>query len=113
MHGSFEEAEAKKTTTTSSDQPKLLETPVIILNKIRDFEKSITDLIRLELNLKEDNLTNPLINSYISTEDDLTEEGMKNKAKLEKKQQRQERKTINKERTAATERNEVIIVFFF
>ena len=127
------------------DAPKLLEAPVIMLEKLQALEKMISSLIKTELNLKEDQFTNKLIQTWSdpsSKEDELLDEAaMRARAKqgaavpgccavrqehaahralarplapprgaaaAEKKLEKQERKGLKREQSAATQRNELI-----
>ena len=59
------------------DAPKLLEAPVIMLEKLQSLEKMISSLIKTELNLKEDQFTNKLIQTWSdpsNKEDELLDE---------------------------------------
>ena len=86
--------------------------PVIMLEKLQALEKLISSMIKTELNLKEDVFTNKIIPTWsdpsAGSDEPLDEAAMRAKAKQEKKLDKQERRGIKREQSAATERNELI-----
>jgi len=55
--------------------------PVVLLEKVKNYESVLENLLKFELHLKDDSAINPLIKTWDDPNEDLTEEGMKNKAK--------------------------------
>jgi len=53
---------------------------VILLEKVKEYERSLAQLLKLELHLKEDTMTNKLIQTWDDPTEDLSEEAMKHRA---------------------------------
>ncbi|KCV67821.1 hypothetical protein H696_05553 [Fonticula alba] len=80
---------------------------VIMLEKAVEFEKDIAARLRKELNLKDDVYNNPLIDRSKSGAAE-SEEQIRARAKLEKRQEKADRRTIQRERTSAKSRADLL-----
>lgn len=107
VHGSnVEEVIAQK---EDDSAPRLLDAPVIMLEKVQEMEKQMNKTLKVQLNLREDIFTNKLINTWDDGKNaELSEESMRAKAKQEKRQEKMEKKTTSREKSQAIVRDDII-----
>lgn len=81
---------------------------MILLERVKKYEETVGMMLKMELNLKQDIYTNKLIPTGDDGVEILDETAMKARAKQEKKQEKLEKRGINRERSLGAERNELM-----